>query len=224
MYDCVIPAAGASSRMGAWKPGLPFRGGTLLSSSAGIALRAGCRVLVVAGRNSGSIPGALGMFPDAAPCGSPSFEIVPNPNWELGMTGSLQAGMTRVSTRFFFVLPADMPFVPILAFQELAREAGIRAAGGLPEAPIFPVFRGESGHPVLVPAARIPEALRLHPAARFRDFLEGFGPVHIAVEDAGIRSDLDTMGEYESALVAPLAAEGAGGKAGDVPEAVIGRS
>lgn len=193
MFDCILPAAGASSRMGAWKPGLAFRGGTLLSAAVGIALEAGCRVLVVAGRDADSVPGSLGNLTDRV-------EIVPNPTWEEGMMGSLQGGMTRVSSPFFFVLPADMPFVPARAFRLLAREAEIRRAEGLPARPIFPAFRGEPGHPVLITSSLIPEALRLPRDARFKDFLEARGPVYVEVADPGIRTDLDTRPEYEGAL------------------------
>lgn len=193
MFDCVIPAAGASSRMGAWKPGLTFRGGTLLSNAVGIARGAGCRVLVVAGRDADSVPGALG-----AP--AEQVEIVLNPAWEEGMLGSLQAGMARVSTSFFFVLPADMPFVPVRVFGVLAREAEARKAEGLPERPVFPAFRGEPGHPVLVPSSLVPKARRLPRSARFKDFLEILGPVYVGVEDPGIRTDLDTRRDYEGAL------------------------
>jgi len=193
MFDCIIPAAGASSRMGAWKPGLPFRGGTLLSAAAALALKAGCRTLVVAGRDADSVPGALGGL-------AGQVEIVLNPAWGEGMLGSLQAGMTRVSTSFFFVLPADMPFVPVRAFHALMREAVTRAGAGLTERPFFPVFRGEPGHPVLIPASLVPEALRLPRSDRLRDFLETLGPVYVEVGDPGIRMDLDTRAEYEGAL------------------------
>ncbi len=193
VFDCIIPAAGASSRMGAWKPGLAFRGGTLLSAAAARALESGCRVIAVAGRAADSVPGALGGLADRV-------EIVPNPAWEEGMTGSLQAGMARVSSPFFFVLPADMPFVPSRAFRLLAREAEVRAAAGLPESSVFPVFRGEPGHPVLIPSSLIPEALRLPRDARFKDFLAVRGPVFVEVGDPGILTDLDTRSEYEGAL------------------------
>ncbi len=193
MFDCVIPAAGASSRMGAWKPGLPFRGGTLLSAAAARALEAGCRAIVVAGREAGSVPGALGILADRV-------EIVPNPAWEEGMMGSLQAGMERVSSPFFLVLPADMPFVPAAAFRLLSREAEARSAEGLPDRPIFPAFRGEPGHPVLIPSSWIPEARLLSRDARFKDFLAARGPVYVEAADPGIRTDLDTRTEYEGAL------------------------
>lgn len=194
VYDCIIPAAGASSRMGAWKPGLPFRGGTLLSNAVGIALGAGCRVIVVAGRAADAVPGALGSLADLV-------ELVLNPAWEEGMTGSLQAGMARVVSPSFFVLPADMPFVPCRAFRALNREAEAREAEGLPNRPIFPTFRGEPGHPVLIPAALIPKARNLPRSVRFKGFLDTLGPAYVEVGDPGIRADLDTRTDYEGALV-----------------------
>jgi molybdenum cofactor cytidylyltransferase len=127
-------------------------------------------------------------------------EIVPNPAWEEGMMGSLQAGMARVTSPFFFVLPADMPFVPVRAFHILAREAEAREAEGIPDRPIFPAFKGEPGHPVLIPSSWIPEARRLPRNGRFKDFLAVRGPVYLETADPGIRTDLDTRTEYEGAL------------------------
>lgn len=194
VFDCIIPAAGASSRMGVWKPGLLFRGGTLLSAAVGIVLGAGCRAIVVAGRAADAVPGALGSLADRV-------ELVFNHAWEEGMTGSLQAGMARVDSPSFFVLPADMPFVPCRAFRALNREAEARKAEGLPDRPIFPTFRGEPGHPVLIPSALIRKARDLPRAARFKDFLDTLGPAFVEVVDPGIRTDLDTRTEYEGALV-----------------------
>ena len=197
VYDCIIPAAGASSRMGAWKPGLPFRGGTMLQAVAEAALGAGCRVLVVAGNRADSIPEALG------PCFSSVVEVVFNPYWREGMMGSLQAGMSRVRSSRFFVLPADMPFAPPRAFRELVREAEIRETAGLPDAPLFPLFHGMPGHPVLIPSRCIADALMLPRESRVKDFLAARNPVYLSVEDAGIRNDIDTPGDYGRMAAVP---------------------
>jgi molybdenum cofactor cytidylyltransferase len=194
VYDCIIPAAGASSRMGAWKPGLPFRDGTILQSVAEAALGAGCRVLVVAGNRADSIPEALGA------CLASFVEVVFNPHWREGMMGSLQTGMSRVRSTRFFVLPADMPFAPPRAFRELVREAEIRQASGLPDAPFFPMFHGMPGHPVLIPSCLIAEALRLPRESRLKDFLQSRYPVFVAVNHPGVCSDLDTRRQYEDIL------------------------
>jgi molybdenum cofactor cytidylyltransferase len=195
MYDCVIPAAGESSRMGEWKPGLPFRGGTILSATVEAALAAGCRVLLIAGNRAESISAALGRALSPRPKGS--VEIVFNPDWQRGMMGSLQAGMIHVESPWFFVLPADMPLVPARVFLDLSREAGIRDAEGLPAAPVFPLFQGVPGHPVLIPSSLIREALSLPKGSRFKDFLAVRNPVHLFVADSGIRKDVDTLSDYE---------------------------
>ncbi len=205
MYDCVIPAAGASSRMGRWKPGLPFRAGTLLSAAAASARGAGCRVLVVAGNNADRIEEALclGPSPEGAPF--PPVEVVRNPRWASGMMGSLQAGMAAVRTSMFFVLLADMPLVPSSTFRDLAREAEARTAAGLPESPLFPSFGGRTGHPVLAPSRLIPEARALPPDGRLKVFLALYSPVHVGVGHPGILVDLDTREDYERVRAFPFA-------------------
>ena len=201
MYDCIIPAAGASSRMEAWKPGLAFRGGTLLSETAGIALAAGCRILVVSGNHAEAVPQALGcLVASGAADPAAVLRIIHNPDWKSGMTGSLQAALRSISSRRFFILPADLPFVPVRAFHILALEAEAREAGGLPDRPVFPTYCGRPGHPVLIPASLIPESLGLPAGSRFRDFLDTLGPVYVSVDAPGILADLDTRNEYEAAL------------------------
>jgi molybdenum cofactor cytidylyltransferase len=168
--------------MGAWKLALPFGSGTLLSTVVASARRAGCRVVLVIGNRADAVAAAL--FPEGARperADLPPVERVSNPDWALGLMGSLQAGMARVRTDFFFVLHADMPFVPPWAWTTLEREARAREVAGLPDSPIFPSFRGRTGHPVLVPSGLIPAALSLSKDGRFKDFLNGFSPVQVAV-------------------------------------------
>jgi len=200
MYDCVIPAAGESRRMGVWKPGLPFRDGTILSAVVETVRMAGCRALVVAGNQADLIPGALGLDREPLRAELPPTEVIFNPDWTLGMMGSLQTGMTRVTTSLFFVLLSDMPFVPVSAFSILAREAEARAAAGVKDVPIFPVFHGKPVHPVLIPSSLIPVALALPKDSRFKDFLEGFCPAFVAVGSSGIQKDLDTRADYARAF------------------------
>jgi CTP:molybdopterin cytidylyltransferase MocA len=136
MFDCLIPAAGASSRMrssgmsGAGavpKPLLPFGGSTLVETVARAALGAGCRVLVVVGHQ-----GAEVSAPFAAEAYRPAREegrliVVENPRWELGQLGSIQAALPSVRSEAFFVALADMPFVGEGAGRA---RGGRRARGG----------------------------------------------------------------------------------------------
>ena len=197
--DCIIPAAGASTRMGDWKPLLPFGGSTIVETTVAAALAArvegGIRVLLVAGYRGNELHGLFG--------GRPGVVVVDNPRWEAGLLGSIQAALPYVSSDRFFIVHADMPLVPSSAFGLLC-EADAR--GPLPQreapagVPLLASFRGEAGHPVLVPAALIGEILGLDPALRLRPFLMERGGRLVDCGTSAVLADLDSRLDYEKAL------------------------
>ena len=50
--DCLIPAAGFSSRMGNWKLTLPYKGSTIIESSIANAMNVCDRAIVVTGHRA----------------------------------------------------------------------------------------------------------------------------------------------------------------------------
>jgi len=196
MY-CVIPAAGRSSRMGAWKPLLPWGAGTVCGAVVDAALSAGLRPVVVAGYRSGELAAAFS--------GRPEVVVVDNPDWERGMLGSVRAGFGRVvevsraaggDVEGFFVAPADMPRLPSAAFGRVAAEL---SRGAVPRA-VFAARGGRLGHPVWVPAAFMPGIAALDPGARLRDYLLERPWSSVEVEDDGIFDDIDTPEAYAASL------------------------
>lgn len=212
--DCIIPAAGASTRMGDWKPLLPFGESTIVETTVEAALAAevegGVRVLLVAGYRSDELHGLFE--------GRAGVVIVDNPRWEAGMLGSIQAALPGVASDRFFIVHADMPLVPASAFGILydASRGGDRAgkAGGSAvgragaansgdkeaEVPLFASFRGEAGHPVLVPSPLIGDMLGLDPAGRLRPFLLERGGRLVDCGSRAVLADLDCRQDYEQAL------------------------
>lgn len=198
-FDCVIPAAGASSRMGSFKPLLPFgpAEATMVETTVASAIAAGLRVILVLGYRGGEIAQRLGSC-----LGQGSLVLVDNPRWEEGMMGSLQAGLAQVTGDHFSVLPADMPLVD--ASIHLALEAAWRSerVAGLPEVPLFASCQGEAGHPVLIPSALIPGLLSLPAEARARLFLLSRGGRLVDIPlpaGAAAIQDLDTYADYRAA-------------------------
>jgi molybdenum cofactor cytidylyltransferase len=200
VYDCVVPAAGASNRMGAWKPLLPFRPldpssepmpwATIAGRVAATALSAGCRVILVVGHRGGELARAFS--------GLSGILVVENPLWEKGMLGSIQRALPLVRGEAFFVVPADMPLVPASAYRLLAEARAARGAG-LPEAAFFAAFEGRAGHPVLLPSAWIEDIRALDPRGRMRDFLQDREVFLVEACREGILSDIDTPEEYAAA-------------------------
>ncbi|MBL8967467.1 MAG: NTP transferase domain-containing protein [Spirochaetaceae bacterium] len=197
ILDCVMPAAGASSRMGAWKPLLPWGRATLVEAAVGGALAAGLRVLLVVGHRGREISGLF--------AGREGVVIVENPDWERGMLGSIQKALPLVESEAFFCANADMPGIAAGDYLALAAtwEASGRAApsrddpardrGGIA---LFASHQGTAGHPVLLPRAWSADILTLGPGERLRPFL--FSRTHRLIERGpGALMDLDTPEDYE---------------------------
>jgi molybdenum cofactor cytidylyltransferase len=175
-------------------------------------LEAGLRPVIVAGYRGEELAESFADRPELA--------VVLNDNWELGMLGSIRTGVDFIlqncledgegDTSGFFVVPADMPRVPVQAFalitESLAiagvkpsRDGAARASGA-----VFAARSGRLGHPVWIPAAFIPALRELDPGSRLRDYLLGQPWTSIEVDDDGIFEDLDTPEAYAAALAAVM--------------------
>ena len=102
----IVPCAGLSRRMGAFKPLLPFGDGTIISGTVKSLLNAGVsKVIVVAGYRADEIEEEL-----ASMSGT---EIIHNDNFEHGdMMESVQVGIARaLAFDGITVVPGDMPMI-----------------------------------------------------------------------------------------------------------------
>jgi molybdenum cofactor cytidylyltransferase len=210
MFDCVIPAAGASSRMGApggarLKPLLPFAGGTMVETAVAAALAAGCRVLLVVGHRAAEVAAPFSAEAWRAAREGGRLLVVENQRWELGLLGSIQAALPSVAGEAFFLAHADMPYIEAAAYPSLAAaRAGLcasRAPAG-PETAVFASHEGRRGHPVLLPSAWIPGILDLDPRGMLKDFLASW-PGILVETGAGALRDIDTPEEYKTAMEGP---------------------
>jgi molybdenum cofactor cytidylyltransferase len=209
MYDCVIPAAGASSRMrradgrASLKPLLPFGGSTLVETAVRAALDCGARVLLVVGNRGEDV---VALF--AAPAyrefrAEGLLRPIENARWEEGMLVSIQTALPEVEGEAFFVSHADMPFVSPDSYRALAAAWAAREAAGLSEAAMVASHGGRAGHPVLMPAAWIPGILDLRADDSMRIFLQGRPRVAVEMGPGALR-DVDTPEDYRRALAGDL--------------------
>jgi molybdenum cofactor cytidylyltransferase len=180
--DCVVLAAGASTRMGKAKIHLPFAGRTIVGTTAAQALDAGLRVILVARPDDEAI-GALG---------GGRVLVVRNPDPGRGMLSSIKEGIRHVSAGSFFFIPADMPFPGPEVYRTLAE----RRTGG----PVIPVCGGRRGHPVLLPASLIPSILALPLETPLKLLIEAASPLLVEMAEDSILRDIDTVEDYERAL------------------------
>ncbi|HSS48444.1 MAG TPA: nucleotidyltransferase family protein [Thermoanaerobaculia bacterium] len=190
----ILPAAGASRRMGRPKLLLPFRGEPLVASVVG-ALRAGGVagiVLVTAADDD-----ELREWARQA-----GVATAVNPAPERGMLSSIQEGIAALGGAdalarqgdVLLVSPADLPHLSSRSVAELLRRM---AAAQAPLA--VPVYQGQRGHPLALAPALIPEVLHLDPEIGLKQLRDRHEAelLEVPVDDPGVVSDVDTPADYE---------------------------
>ena len=186
----VVPAAGASRRMGRPKLTLPWREGSVLEATLAALLAGGAeRAVVVAG------PGAIlaGWQPPAG------VTLASNPSPERGMLSSVRAGLAALAEagpapRMLLVCPGDLPALRAETVRELL--AAQRRHGGI----VVPVHGGRRGHPLVVPERWLPAIGELDEAVGLRQLLRVAVDdlLQHPVDDPGTVLDVDTPEAYES--------------------------
>jgi molybdenum cofactor cytidylyltransferase len=187
MAVALLPAAGASRRMGRPKLLLPFRGRPLIAAVVD-ALRAGGAstiVLVIA-------PEGEELRAWARQTG---VDVAINPEPERGMLSSIQEGLAALPRdQILLVSPADLPRLRADSVAGLLRRM---ADAGAPLA--LPVYQGKRGHPLAIAPELIPEILTLDPAIGLKQLRDrhAAGLLEVLVDDPGVVQDVDTPEDYE---------------------------
>ena len=190
-FGAVIPAAGLSSRMGAFKPLLPYGDATVIEAAVGSVLPYIDSAVAVLGKRADELRAVLAeRFGDR-------LTVACNPDYaSTDMLASVKIGLRAMGEcDAFFLLPADMPAIPSAVFEALTG-----AFDGTAEA-IYPVMNGRRGHPPLISARLIPKILAYEGEGGLRAILSGRRVKEIPVTDGGILTDLDTPADYEKATV-----------------------
>lgn len=185
----LIVAAGFSSRMGRFKPLLPFGSATVIECAINAFRLAGINdVSVVVGHNADLLTPMLERL-------GVSWTV--NANYRDGMLSSVAAGVAAlpVTLTGCFFLPGDMPLVRPQTLVRMIEHAATS------EAPVrYPTFRGERGHPPLIASTLFSEILAGGQAVSLRDILgrHEAEAKEVPVFDRGILLDMDTPSEYEA--------------------------
>ena len=191
----VILAAGASRRLGTCKALVSLGGRTALERllAAGTALGSGPPPLVVTGAHRAELHASLVAMGTA-----PAVELVHNPAWDRGRTGSVLLASRLRPGSALCLAPVDVPRVPAEVFAALA--AGWRRAGAPPRgwlAPRADGGRGRYGHPVLAGPELLAEALggagAVGPDTPLRALRDRATPLlSVPVSGKEVLEDLDT--------------------------------
>ena len=192
--NCLIPAAGRSSRMGQWKLMLPFGDKTVIETVVATPLSVCSKVVLVTGYRS---PELQDLFE-----GVDRVAIIENVHWQAGMFSSIRRGASAIESDQFFIALADMPLLDPKVFRKLLHAShGKNAAGETATVAYAPVFDGKRGHPVLLSRIILDKIRRANSETTTMKEIIRQERVHeVAWSDDSIHRDLDTPDEYQAML------------------------
>ncbi len=179
--DCLVLAAGISSRMGRWKMMLPLRDKTLIETTVETALRSCNRVIVVTGYRNEDLSQLFRA--------NDRVVTVYNAAFTEGMFGSVKTGITMVTTEKWFLIPGDMPFVRPETYRTLFNTAESVDA-------YIPLYHHRTGHPVLMNTTVKKMVEEAPLAATLRTILSNSITLNVPVDDPGIVIDIDTENDF----------------------------
>ena len=187
----IVLAAGRSSRMGDFKPLLPFGGRTLIEHMTAGFREAGVRrIHVVTGYR------AEALAPELQRLG---LTEVHNGQFDRGMFSSVQTGIASLpaDARACLIVPVDAPLVRVSTLARILAAAAESAA-----AVVYPNYRGGRGHPPLIRRELFAEVL----AGDGEGGLQGLLARHqdealdVDVFDWGCLVDIDRPEDYRRIL------------------------
>jgi molybdenum cofactor cytidylyltransferase len=184
--SAVLLAAGRSSRMGAFKPLLPFGHKTVIEYCIDSLRKARVEtIVVVVGHRADDLRRKLTGV---------RFALNPDPDSEMG--ASIAAGVRELpdDSQATLIALADHPAVPHTVVSTIIAEwtQGARI--------VIPTWQGRGGHPVLVDLSFRPELLNLPASGGLRALFEAHrGAVRrIPVNSPFIARDMDTWDDYRA--------------------------
>ena len=183
----LILAAGFSSRMGAFKPLLPFGGSSVIGTVVSSFRQAGVdHISVVVGWEAGKLQPVLTQLQVTA---------VMNDHYEAGMFSSVLAGLRSLPEHIegIFLLPVDTPLVTPGSIKAMLRRFRQTNA-----AVVYPAFQGRRGHPPLISGRHRQDILAAGPGT-LKTALARLEPaITVEVPDRGVLLDMDTPADYET--------------------------
>ncbi|EAS44887.1 molybdenum cofactor cytidylyltransferase [Photobacterium profundum] len=182
--DCVMPAAGLSSRMGDWKLMLPYRQHTILDESIENALHFCSRVIVVAGHRHEELVRHY--------CHHDNVLVVVNPHYQQGMFSSIQVGIEHVESEHFFICHGDMPCIPANIYQQVWALKG--------QCTVFPGTLNKPGHPVLLPKNMINIIKNAPITSKMKPLIMAHTVKYLGLKCDEIYLDIDTPDAYQSLI------------------------
>jgi molybdenum cofactor cytidylyltransferase len=193
----IVPAAGASVRMGAHKLLMPLGGRTLIDRVlASWRESEVTRVVVVAWKADAAL---------LKRCDAAGVDVVAAETRPPDMKASVQLALQHVAARYspdpndaWLLAPADLPRLSSPAINAVL-------AAYDPELPsaVAPAFDGDRGHPLLLPWALAERVATLAADAGVNSLLQELSVREVAWGDDSILRDVDTPSDFAALLEIP---------------------
>lgn len=194
----IILAAGLSSRMGAFKPLLPYQGSSICFHLIEKYSKAGCcPIVIVTGRDYQLLQEKVSMEYEEKYGFSieekDTIHFVHNKEYESSdMLNSITYGVKAIRGKCdrFFLTPVD-----ICSYQ-LETIKALMAAESMV---VKPGMNHRSGHPILLSNKMIDNILAYNGEHGLKDILRSYRDktIYVEVKDKGIMFDLDTPKDYQ---------------------------
>jgi molybdenum cofactor cytidylyltransferase len=191
--QCVMLAAGSSTRMDTWKMMLPWGPSTIIEHAVRTALEVCSRLILVVGFRAQELIDVFGNWP--------RVEVVINPDFRAGMFSSVQRGVQAVTEGGFFLALADMPGVSGRIYGDLLEwSRGMEQGFADKESPyaVIPQYGGKKGHPLLLSAEMRTLILQTDVSKTLRDVLARVPTMIVPVDEPRVLHDIDTPEDYRS--------------------------
>lgn len=179
--DCVMPAAGLSSRMGRWKMMLPYLHHTILDESIENALGFCSRLILVVGHRGDEL---VQRYQN-----NDNIVVVVNPGFEQGMFSSIQQGVKQVKTDNFFICHGDMPCISADIYQDVWDKRGQHT--------VFPGTVETPGHPVLLCYSMASAITHAPLDSKMKRLIQSGEVRYVGMKRSEILLDIDTQEAYD---------------------------
>lgn len=189
MIAAILLAAGQSTRMGKFKPLLPFGHQSVIESCIEYLQAGGVEtIVVVLGHRAAEIQERLQGLP---------VRFALNPNPESEMSESIACGVRElpVDCLATLITPTDYPAIPAAVAVSLINSWKTRGAKLL-----APKYEGRGGHPVLIDLCFRDQLLSLDPRRGLRGLFDEHRAevLRVAVDSPFVVRDIDTWDDYRA--------------------------
>lgn len=193
MMSAIVLAAGLSTRMGGVnKLLLPFRGKTVIVTVVENIINSGIEeVIVVTGNDADVVQNLLKHLP---------VKIIHNQNFKIGMTSSIQKGISIAKGDSYMICLGDMPFITSKEYLQI--QTFFKKQRKLNEACIcIATHINKRGNPVVFSSLYKNEILKHTDMEGCKEIIRSnkHNVYNVEMKSGNILKDIDTPGDYKHA-------------------------